>query len=129
MEGQEEAGAAPRKSQGGAQLLGQPLLRHGTEAPEEVSIAAEQRAQHFGLGEDDVPVGDRQEDVVHQVGCGLEHLALMAGGAEPGTAPARGRGHLSGYCQVGTGRPSATPVDSGQHWSVAGDRCPVPAVS
>jgi hypothetical protein len=90
VEGQEEGGSAPRKSQGGAEKLGQRLLRDGTEAPEEVSIAAEEGAQHFGQGEDDVPVGDRQEDVVHQVGGGLENLALMAGGTEPASLAGEG---------------------------------------
>lgn len=83
VEGEEEGRASARQSQGGAKKLGQRLLRDGTEAPEEGAIAAKERAQYFGQGEDDVTVGYRQENVVHQVGGGLENLALMAGGTEP----------------------------------------------
>jgi hypothetical protein len=41
------------------------LLGDGAEATEEAAILSEERAQHFGQGEDDVTVGDRQEEVVH----------------------------------------------------------------
>jgi hypothetical protein len=83
VEGEEVGGATLGKLECGAQQLGDGLLGDGAEAFEETAMAVEDGAQEFRQGQDDMTVGNRQEDVIDQMGGGLENLALVAGGTEP----------------------------------------------
>ena len=76
--GQAEAGA-----EGVAQALGGGLEK----VVEEVAALAENLAQHFRDGEDELAVRDFVADGGDDPGAGLAGAALVAGGAEGGAAP------------------------------------------
>jgi hypothetical protein len=57
MESEDDAGDALRAVQGGAQVVSEGLLRQSTEVFEEVAVALEIGAEHFGNGQDVMAVG------------------------------------------------------------------------
>ncbi|MEN9675473.1 MAG: hypothetical protein RIS76_1369 [Verrucomicrobiota bacterium] len=83
MEGKEEGGATLGQLECGAQQLGDGRLGDGAEAFEETAMAVEDRTLEFRQSQDDMTVGNRQQDVIDQMGGGLKNFALMAGGTEP----------------------------------------------
>ena len=56
--------------------------KNSTEVSEQVAALAEDRAEDFGDGEDELTVGNGQADVAGDPAGGLEGPALVAGGAE-----------------------------------------------
>jgi len=48
------------------------------ESFEQAAVPEKHRAEKLGESQNDIPVGDGEEGVVHEVGCGGEDFALMA---------------------------------------------------
>ena len=83
VEGHDDAGDALGAGQGGAEVFLEAFMGEGAEALEEVAVALEIGAEHFGDGQDVVAVGHGGEDLVEdEAGGGLD-VFLVAGGTEP----------------------------------------------
>ena len=91
MQRHDNARNALRAVQDGAEVFGEAFVGQGAEAFEQVAVALEVGAQHFGNGQDIMPVRHRGHDLVEdKPGRGL-HVLLVAGRAEPAALAGKGQ--------------------------------------
>jgi hypothetical protein len=68
VEGEEEGGSALGETQGRAEDGGDGLLGDGAEALEETAVTIEEGPQELREGQDEMPVGNGEEDVIDKMG-------------------------------------------------------------
>lgn len=91
VERHDDAGDAFGAVQGGAEVLGEALMREGAKAFQEAAVALEVRAEHARDGQDVVPVRHGSQYMVEdEPGGGLD-VFLVAGGAEPAALAGEGQ--------------------------------------
>ena len=91
VEGHDDAGDALGAGQGGAEVFLEAFMGEGAEALEEVAVALEIGAEHFGDGQDVVAVGHGRQDAGGEEGGGGLDVFLVAGGAEPAAFAGEGQ--------------------------------------
>ena len=69
------------------EIAGQRAEGQAAEIPEELTVVLEEDAEHFGDGEDDLPVGDIQEEsLLHPLAPFLKAFGMARGAEPPGAA-------------------------------------------